>query len=78
MKDQLDGQIMKQLASLRAKTYSYLTDNSNWDKKANGNKRFVIKRKTKYKVEYQFLINKQESAGLNNFNNSKVFIEYSS
>ena len=78
MKYQLDGQIMKQLASLRAKTYSYLTDNSNWDKKANGNKRFVIKRKTKYKVEYQFLINKQESAGLNNFNNSKVFIEYSS
>ena len=29
MKDQLDRQIMKQLASLRAKTYSYLTDNSN-------------------------------------------------
>ena len=48
--DQLDGKIMKQLASLRAKTYSYLTDNSNQDKKAKGNKRFVIKRKAKFKA----------------------------
>ena len=33
--------------------------------------------KDPYKVEYQLLINKQESIGLNCFNNSKAFIEYS-
>ena len=29
------------------------------------------------KEKYQFLINKQESAGLKNLNNFKAFIEYS-
>ena len=33
--------------------------------------------KDPYKVEYQLLINKQESIGLNCFNDSKAFIEYS-
>ena len=32
---------MKEVASLRAKTYSYLTDNNNEDKKAKGNKKSV-------------------------------------
>ena len=33
--------------------------------------------KDPYKVEYQLLINKQESIGLNRFNYPKAFIEYS-
>ena len=33
--------------------------------------------KDPYKVEYQLLINKQESIGLNRFNDPKAFIEYS-
>ena len=33
--------------------------------------------KDPYKVEYQLLINKQESIGLNCFNDPKAFIEYS-
>ena len=33
--------------------------------------------KDPYKAKYQFLINKQESAGLKHFNDSKAFIEYS-
>ena len=33
--------------------------------------------KDPYKVEYQLLINKQESIGLNHFNDPKAFIEYS-
>ena len=30
-----------------------------------------------YEAKYEFLINKQESAGLKHFNDSKAFIEYS-
>ena len=33
MKDELGGQIMKELVGLRVKTYSYLKDNIDEDKK---------------------------------------------
>ena len=33
MKNELGGQIMKELVGLRAKTYSYLKDNNGEDKK---------------------------------------------
>ena len=33
--------------------------------------------KDSYEAKYQFLINKRESTGLKNFNDPKVFIEYS-
>ena len=36
MKDELSGQIMKYFFGLRAKTYSYLKDNNDGDKRANG------------------------------------------
>ena len=49
MKDQLGKKFIKQLVVLTAKTYSYLTDNSNKHKKAKGTKEFVIKRKFKFK-----------------------------
>ena len=41
MKDELGGKMMKEswkFAGLRAKTYSYLTDNNHEDKKARGTK----------------------------------------
>ena len=36
---------MKKIAALRLKTYSYITDNKNEDKKAKGTQKCVIKRK---------------------------------
>ena len=49
MKDELGGKIIKEFAALTAKTYSYLTDNNNGDKKAKGTKKCVIKGKLKFK-----------------------------
>ena len=47
MKDELDGQIMKTFVGLRAKTYSYLKDNNDEDKKAKRTK-CAKKRKLKF------------------------------
>ena len=48
MKDELGGKIMTELAALRPKTYSYLMDDGNSDKKAKGTKRCVIKKILKF------------------------------
>ena len=48
MKDELGGQIMKKIFRLRTKTYTYLKDNNEEDKKAKGTKKFVIKRKLNF------------------------------
>ena len=48
MKDELGGKIMTEFAALRPKTYSYLMDDGNSDKKAKGTKRCVIKRIFKF------------------------------
>ena len=48
MKDELGGKIMKELFGLKTKTYSYLKDNNDDDKKAKGTKKCVIKRKLKF------------------------------
>ena len=48
MKDELTGQIMKEFFGLRAKTYSYLKDNNDEDKKSKGTKKCVIKIKLEF------------------------------
>ena len=48
MKDELGGRIVTKFVGLRAKTYSYLLDDSSEDKKAKGTKMCVIKRKLKF------------------------------
>ena len=47
IKAELGGKIMNQFAVVRAKTYSYLTDNNNEDKKGK-EKTFHLKRKVKF------------------------------
>ena len=47
MKDELGGKIMTEFVVLRPKTYSYLMDDANSDKKAKGTKRGAIKRRLK-------------------------------
>ena len=48
MEDELVGLLMKKIFGLRAKTYTYLKENNDEDKKAKGTKTCVIKRKLKF------------------------------
>ena len=55
MKDELGGKIMTEFIALRPKTYFYLMDDCNIDKKAKGTKKCVIKPRLKfndYKIAY--------------------------
>ena len=47
MKDELGGKIIIKFIGLRAKSYSYLIDDSSEDEKAKGKKRCAVKRKLK-------------------------------
>ena len=49
MNDKLGGQIMTKFVTLTPKIYSYLKDNNDEGKKAEGTKNRVIKRKLKFK-----------------------------
>ena len=44
MKDELGGQIKKEFVGLKAKTYSYLKDSNDEDKKSKDTKKYVIKK----------------------------------
>ena len=46
MKYELGGQIMKTFVGLRVKTYSYIKDNNDEDKKAKGTKKVCHKKKS--------------------------------
>ena len=48
MKDELGRKITTKFVGLRAKTQSYLINDSSEDKKAKGTKKCVIKRKIKF------------------------------
>ena len=59
MKDELEGKIMIEFAALRPKTYSYLMDDGNSDKKAKGTKKCVIKRILKFNGYKDYLLNSE-------------------
>ena len=48
MKYELAGQTKREFVGLIAKTYSYLKDNNDEDKKAKGTKKSVVKGKLKF------------------------------
>ena len=56
-KDELGGKIMKEFCALRAKTYSYLMEDDNEMKKANGVKRCAIKRRLMFENYKDSLFN---------------------
>ena len=55
MNDKLDGKIMTEFPILRPKIYSYLTDDSDKNKKAKGTKKCIIKQKLKYEDYEHYL-----------------------
>ena len=67
MKDELGDQIMKEFVGIRAKTYSYLKDNNDEDKKVKGIKKCVIK-----KFIFQYYKNCLKAAQIENKINQLV------
>ena len=59
MKNELGGKIMTEFAALRPKTYSYLMDDCDSDKKAKGTKKRVIKKILKSKDYKDCLLNNE-------------------
>ena len=59
MKNELGGKIMREFAALKPKTYSYLMDDGNSDKKAKGTKKCVIKRMFKFNDYKGCLLNNE-------------------
>ena len=71
MKGELGGQIMKEFVRLRPKTYRYVKDNNNEDKKAKGTKEFLIKRKLKFEDYKNCLETAQDENKLNHLEKKK-------
>ena len=59
MKDELGGKIVTEFVALRPKTFSYLIDDGNSDKKAKGTKMCVIKQRLKFNGYRNCLLNNE-------------------
>ena len=57
MKDELGGKIMAEFVGFRVKTYYYLMDDDNSDKKAKGTEKCVIKQILKFNDYENCLLN---------------------
>ena len=72
MKDELGVKIMEEFVGLRAKTYSYLKDNNDEDKKVKGTKTCVIKRKIKFEDYKNCLEAAQTENKVNHLEKNKI------
>ena len=59
MRNDLGGNVMTEFVALRPKTYSYLMDEGNSDKKVKGTKQCVIKRRFKLNDYKKCLLNNE-------------------
>ena len=75
MKDEVDGQIMKEFIGLQAKTYSYSKDNNDEDKKAKDTKNCVIKRKRKFEDNENCLEAAQIENKINHLEKNKIDLD---
>ena len=75
MKDELGGKIMTKFVGLRAKTYSYLIDDSSEDKKAKDTKKCVIQRKIKFENYKSYLGDTQLENKINYLEKNKIGID---
>ena len=75
MKDELGGKIMVEFAALRPKTYSYLRDDNDENKKAKGAKKCVVKRKLKFEDYNHCLEATQLENKINQLEKTKVAID---
>ena len=57
MKDELCRNIMTKCVALRPKTYGYLTDDSDNNKKRKGHKKVCFKRKLQFEDKHFYKIN---------------------
>ena len=75
MKEKLGGQIMKEFARLKARSYSYLKDKNDEDKKVKGTKKCVIKRKLKFEDYKNCLDTSQIENKINHLEKNKTDID---
>ena len=75
MKDEFGGEMITKLFGLRAKTYSYLIDHSNENKKAKKTKNCVIKRKLKFEKYRNCLVATQLENKINYLEKNKINID---
>ena len=75
MEDELGGKQMTELAASRPKTYSYLIDNGDENKKAKGTKKRAIRRKLKCEDCKHYLEATHLKNTINNLEKSKLHVD---
>ena len=75
MKDELGGKFMTKFVGLRAKTYTYITNDSSQDKKVKGTKKGFRKRNLKFKNCKQCLVAPQLENKISHLEKNKINIK---
>ena len=75
MKYELGGKIVKEFVGLRAKTYSYLIDDSSEIKNVNGTKKYVTETRLKFENYKSFLGATQLENKIKSLEKNKIDID---